>query len=418
MSAFGGSSSLLQAMASQFASANNSLSNMNDVSLTNPQTNDTLAYNSGAGVWRNQPLAIANANDVAITTPSNNQVLTYNSTNANWANQNLPSGISTLSGLTDVVVATPANGDVLTYNTSLTKWDNAQPATIALASCGDVAITTPANNNFLQYNSSTSKWTNTSLTIDSTLSSLSDTNITEGSSINQNFLYWNNTDSKWEAKTLQTTDIPSLAESKITNLTSDLASKVSSINTITPTSGDVSIGLSNLSDTSITTPTNNQFLQYNSSTSKWVNTSVTIDTTLSSLSDTNIAEGSSIDQNFLYWNNTDSKWEAKALQTTDIPSLAESKITNLTTDLGNKVSSINSITPTSGNVVIGISNLSDATITSVSNNQVLQYSATDSKWENKTLSLTTALNGLTDVSVTEGSSIDQNFLYWNNTDSK
>ena len=355
MSAFGGSTSLIQAMASVNAQANASLSNLNDVTLTNPNTNDSLVFDSGSSKWHNQPNDVANCSDVKITLPiNNNQVLMYNISDERWENLNLPSEVSQLSGLTDVTINLPANGqqlvycsgsstwvnttitsqnpsltslvgvaisnlnngDVLTFNTGSDTWNNQQPATVALALCSDVTITTPANRNLLIYNSTASKWDNDNL---------------------------------------QASDIPSLAESKITNLTSDLASKVSSINTITPTSGDVSLGLSNLSDTSITTPTNNQFLQYNSSTSKWVNTSVTIDTTLSSLSDTNVAEGSSIDQNFLYWNNTDSKWEAKALQTTDIPSLAESKITNLTSDLASKVSSINTITPTSGDVSIGLS---------------------------------------------------------------
>ena len=69
---------------------------------------------------------------------------------------------------------------------------------------------------------------------------------------------------------------------------------------------------------------------------------------LSGLTDVSVSEGSGIDGQFLYWNNGATKWEAKTLASSDIPSLAESKITNLTTDLGNKVSSINSLTPTSG----------------------------------------------------------------------
>jgi len=317
MSAFGGSTSLIQAMAAVAAQGNASIRNCNDVSLTNPQSNDTLAYNALANVWVNQPLTIINNNDTLITNPTNNQVLAYNSTDAKWENQTLPSGVSALADLTDVTLTTLANGDVLTYNTSLSKWDNATPVsvTVALASCSDVSITSPATNNFLQYNATAGKWENTSVTIDTTIASLS--------------------------------------------------------------------------DTSITAPTSNQFLQYNATTSKWQNQSVTIDTTLASLSDTSISEGVGIDQNFLFWNNTDSKWEAKLLQSSDIPSLAESKITNLTSDLSSKVSSINSITPTSGNVTLALTNLSNVNATAPTDNNGLVYSTTTSTWNSQQISHTT-----------------------------
>ena len=69
MSAFGGSTSLIQSMAAIAAQSNASIRNCNDVSLTNPQSNDTLAYNALANVWVNQPLTIIRNNDTLITNP-------------------------------------------------------------------------------------------------------------------------------------------------------------------------------------------------------------------------------------------------------------------------------------------------------------------------------------------------------------
>ena len=111
MSAFGGSTSLLQAMAAQAASANNSLSNMNDVSLNNPQTNDTLAYNAGAEskitnlttdlaskvssintitpTSGNVSLALTNLSNVSATAPTNNKGLIYNTSKSNWKVQQI-----------------------------------------------------------------------------------------------------------------------------------------------------------------------------------------------------------------------------------------------------------------------------------------------------------------------------------------
>ena len=98
MSAFGGSTSLIQAMASVNAQANASPSNLNDVTLTNPNTNDSLVFDSGSSKWHNQPNDVENCSDVKITLPiSNNQVLMYNISDEMWENLNLPSEVSQLS---------------------------------------------------------------------------------------------------------------------------------------------------------------------------------------------------------------------------------------------------------------------------------------------------------------------------------
>lgn len=61
--------------------------------------------------------------------------------------------------------------------------------------------------------------------------------------------------------------------------------------------------------------------------------------TLATLSDVNVTEGAGIDGQSLYWNNTASKWQAKALAITDV--------TNLSSQLSSKLDT------TSGGTVVG-----------------------------------------------------------------
>ena len=68
-------------------------------------------------------------------TPSAGQVLTATSgTAASWQTVNTGSGSSTLSGDTDVLIASPTNNQVLTYNSAAGKWENQTPSTGAVSS--------------------------------------------------------------------------------------------------------------------------------------------------------------------------------------------------------------------------------------------------------------------------------------------
>lgn len=64
--------------------------------------------------------------DVSLTSPATNQVLTWNGTLSRWVNQTLPvpppPGSTTLAGLTDVTLTSPASGQFLSYNG--TRWVN------------------------------------------------------------------------------------------------------------------------------------------------------------------------------------------------------------------------------------------------------------------------------------------------------
>ena len=66
-----------------------------------------------------------------------------------------------------------------------------------------------------------------------------------------------------------------------------------------------------------------------------------------------------------------------------------------------------------------LSALTDCTITTPSNNQILQYNTASSKWINQTVSLSTALSSLTDCTITtpaSGNLLIYNGSTWINAD--
>ena len=91
-----------------------------------------------------------------------------------------------------------------------------------------------------------------------------------------------------------------------------------------------------------------------------------------------------------------------------------------------KQDSISNITPTEGAYwmmivqdgggATSLTSLSDVTVSSPSNGQILLYNSTSGKWENNTFSQASALNDLTDVSITSQANGD--LLTYNATSSK
>jgi hypothetical protein len=89
----------------------------------------------------------------------------------------------------------------------------------------------------------------------------------------------------------------------------------------------LSISTGNISDVQISSVSNNQVLQYNSTSGKWVNSALALGNGyLSGLSDVTI--NSMVDGQFLKYNGTSAKWYNSTLLASDIPSLAASKITS------------------------------------------------------------------------------------------
>lgn len=108
--------------------------------------------------------ALSELNDVTISTPSTNQVLKYDGTK--WVNSSAPTASVALDDLTDVAITSPATNEVLKYNG--TSWVNstAPGGTVALDDLTDVVITSAAEGNIL-YRDGT-QWINRAYTIPNT----------------------------------------------------------------------------------------------------------------------------------------------------------------------------------------------------------------------------------------------------------
>lgn len=93
----------------------------------------------------------------------------------------------------------------------------------------------------------------------------------------------------------------------VTNLQITLDAKVATINSVAPTSGNITLNLDQLGDVIVTAPTNTQILQYDGS--NWVNQSLQVSTNLDGLSDVTITSpttGQVLKYNGTAWvNDTD-----------------------------------------------------------------------------------------------------------------
>ena len=237
-------------------------------------------------------------------------------------------------------------------------------------------------------------------------------------------------------------NIPSLPESTITNLTLDLAKceKIASkgiasgycpldVNSFVPLTN---LASSVLSNAKITSPQNNQVLQYSSSLGEWVNTSLILDTTLASLSDVSIITPSN-NQFFIYnsatneWNNAQgdhaallniginthaqidsfisSKGQASGLASLD----NTGKLSTLQTPI-NIITTINGLTTTNNALIINLENLNDVSVSTLSVGQILTYA--NPSW----IAVSPSISILSDFHVT--SPVANQGLIFNNTQGK
>ncbi len=180
--------------------------------------------------------AISQASDVSTTGVVNGDLLVYNSGTSKWT-ATVPTYISSCSigASTDASTTGVVNGDLLVYNSGTSKWTATVPTYISSCSIGsstDVSISGLTSGQLLQY--SGTKWSNVSPTYISSaaMSTLTDTVISSAAS--KNVIWYNSSTSKWNNHALTTSN------------------------------GDIS-------DIVLTTPSNNQYLQYESS--QWVNKS-------------------------------------------------------------------------------------------------------------------------------------------------
>jgi len=121
------------------------LSDLTDTLLTTPFGNDeVLKYLNGK--WVNGNIPIEKLSNVYISNLQDGETLRYVQQNTRWENVN---NIDTLNELSDVTVSSNLNNQVLKYNNSLGVYKN---DFLNLTDLGDTNITTLANGNILIYN--------------------------------------------------------------------------------------------------------------------------------------------------------------------------------------------------------------------------------------------------------------------------
>ena len=94
------------------------ISELDDVSLTNPADGNVLVREGTS--WLNRNLDLNDLGDVMLSNPASTEVLTYNGTA--WANAAVPN--DSVSTLTDTSIVTPTNGQLLTYRDTDNMWVN------------------------------------------------------------------------------------------------------------------------------------------------------------------------------------------------------------------------------------------------------------------------------------------------------
>lgn len=198
-------------------------------------------------------------------------------------------------------------------------------------------------------------------------------------------------------------NIPELTDVELTNLANGEILKYNSSNNKWENQPDNGGGgsLDNLTDTNITTPiTNGSSLVYNTSNSKWENSLLVDIDTLNNLSDTNIS--SLADKDFLLYDSTSSKW-------INTPSIIDNlKNVNISSVANNEILKYNSTSSKWENNNLNLNEINDVNIASLQNGEVLKYNSTTGKWENQ--DNTDTLNELTDVTLT-GSNNNQVLKY-------
>ena len=158
-------------------------SQLGDVSITAPSDDQAPLYDATAGKWKNKTIDastlkynsvksikdeidskasnLTELDDVSISSPQSNQGLIYNSTTGKWENGSV-SVSGNLDDLADVDIDSTslADGEALKWNATAQKWENgAVSTTSALADLTDVAIgQSIPDMASLVYNATTSKW--------------------------------------------------------------------------------------------------------------------------------------------------------------------------------------------------------------------------------------------------------------------
>ena len=226
--------------------------------------------------------SLESLSNVLDTTPTTGQLLQYDTANWKAATVTIPDNIQ---DLTNVTISSPADGQVLAWVNSNSRWENQTPgaatipdgtitnANLSTSLQGQVNLIlqttgTPTDDQILRYNSTSANWQFEDLP-GGTVAALSDTDVS--GIANKDVLVYNSTSGNWVSRPLAIADV--------TNLQTTLDAKLESTD----------ISVSALSDTTITSTVDDSFLVYDSSDSKWKNKGPsTVRTTLDLVIGTNV----------------------------------------------------------------------------------------------------------------------------------
>jgi hypothetical protein len=265
------------------------------------------------------------------------------------------------------------NENLETIGTSIVNLQNASTSR-SLESLSNVLDTTPTTGQLLQYD--TANWKAATVTIPDDIEDL--TNVTVTSPADGQVLAYSTSNSRWENQTPGAATIP---DGTITNAKLD-----------TSLQGQIALILQTTG-----TPTDNQILQYNSTSTNWEFVDVP-GGNISTLSDTDVS-GIALGNALMY--NASGDWEARDIIIADVTNLQttlDTKLessdlssyvtsTSLTTTLGSYVTSTtlaNELADYTETSSLALGTLNNVTNTSLATNDFLVYDAVDGAWENTT----------------------------------
>lgn len=334
--------------------------------------------NTGNVTWNSISLALSNLTDVTLTTPATDQILRYDgtkwyNTTGNFINNDFTAAGMLIIGAGNGTYQTfprGTNGQFLKSTATSLQWSDVPFQ--SLANLTDVTITTIADKNFLRYNSTNSKWENKAITTDDIsvgttnkyyLDSLVSTYLLTVLTTSQDILYRNGTVLARLAKGANSTILS-------TNATG-------SLEWITNTAGDKA--LTDLTDVTITTPATGQVLY--KSAGDWVN---------QTLSTSDVTEGTNKyfttakvdDQYKTYYANKGEILAGTGTNTYQIVPKSTVDFQCLVSDTANV------LVPTAmkwATLALNNSYFSNINIATPTNNQVLSYDNATTKWVNKTV---------------------------------
>jgi len=230
------------------------------------------------------------------------------------------------------------NENMETIGTSIVNLQNASTSR-SLESLSNVLDTTPTTGQLLQYD--TANWKAATVTIPDNIQDL--TNVTISSPADGQVLAYSTSNSRWENQTPGAATIP---DGTIT--TAKLSTSLQGqVNLILQTTG---------------TPTDNQILRYDSTSTNWQFVDLP-GGTVSALSDADVS--SVANKDVLVYNSTSGEWVSRQLAIADVTGLQASLDSKLET------------------ASITISSISDTTITTTADDSFLVYDSTVSKWKNE-----------------------------------